>query len=153
MAGYLNKATLIGNIGRDPEVRNTQDGGKIVTLSVATSESWKDKTTGERKEKTEWHRVVVMNERVADVIERFVRKGSRVYVEGQLQTRKWTDASGQDKYTTEIVIGRFRGELVMLDKLSNDGSSSHHGDDSFTPGEAAGPSFHGAPSSDDDIPF
>lgn len=149
MAGYLNKAMLMGNIGRDPEIRNTQDGSKIVTLSVATSESWRDKVTGERKEKTEWHRVVVMNDRVADVIERFVRKGSRVYIEGQLQTRKWTDASGQDKYTTEIIIGRFKGELVLLDKLSNDHGSSHH-DDAL---QESSTSFHSTPSSDDDIPF
>lgn len=151
MAGYLNKAMLMGNIGRDPEVRNTQDGGRIVTLSLATSESWRDKVTGERKEKTEWHRVVVMNDRVADVIDRFVRKGSRVYIEGQLQTRKWTDASGQDKYTTEIIIGRFRGDLILLDKLSSDGAPAQHTADE--PHESAGPSFQGLPSSDDDIPF
>ena len=150
MAGYLNKAVLMGNVGRDPEIRNTQDGSRIVTLSIATSESWRDKVTGERKEKTEWHRVVVMNDRIADVIDRFVKKGSRIYVEGQLQTRKWTDASGQEKYTTEVVIGRFRGELVMLDKISGEGSNSHSMDDA-TP--ESGPSFHGTPSSDDDIPF
>lgn len=153
MAGYLNKVTLIGNIGRDPEIRTTQDGGRIVTLSVATSESWRDKVTGERKEKTEWHRVVVMNDRVTDVIERFIRKGSRVYIEGQLHTRKWTDASGQERYTTEIVIGRFRGELMILDKLSEANNSPHSSDESFASSDHEAPSFSGAPLADDDIPF
>lgn len=154
MAGYLNKVTLIGNIGRDPEIRTMQEGGRIVTLSVATSESWRDKVTGERKEKTEWHRVVVMNDRITDVIERFIRKGSRVYIEGQLQTRKWTDASGQERYTTEIVIGRFRGELMMLDKLSESGGAPHAvGNETFSASDHETPSFSGAPLADDDIPF
>ena len=115
MAGSVNKVILIGNLGKDPEVRTSQDGSKIVNFTLATSESWNDKASGERKEKTEWHRVVVFNDRVADVVEKYVRKGSKVYVEGALQTRKWTDQSGQEKYTTEIVIGRFKGELTMLD--------------------------------------
>lgn len=115
MAGSVNKVILVGNLGRDPEVRMMQSGGKIVNLSIATSESWKDRNSGERQEKTEWHRVVIFNERLADVAERFLRKGSKVYLEGQLQTRKWTDQSGQEKYTTEVVIPRFRGELTMLD--------------------------------------
>lgn len=119
MAGSLNKVILIGNLGRDPEVRHGQEGTKIVNLSLATSENWRDKTTGERKEKTEWHRVVILNDRVAEIAERYLKKGSKVCVEGQIQTRKWTDqASGQEKYTTEIIIGRFRGELVMLDNRS-----------------------------------
>ncbi|HUC17057.1 MAG TPA: single-stranded DNA-binding protein [Acetobacteraceae bacterium] len=115
MAGSVNKVILVGNLGRDPEVRTTQDGQKIVQLSVATSESWNDRASGERKERTEWHRVVIFNDRLADVAERFLRKGRKVYVEGALQTRKWTDQSGQEKYTTEVVIGRFRGDLTLLD--------------------------------------
>ncbi|HUA77237.1 MAG TPA: single-stranded DNA-binding protein [Acetobacteraceae bacterium] len=115
MAGSVNKVILVGNLGRDPEIRTTQDGQKIVQLSLATSESWNDRASGERKERTEWHRVVIFNDRLADVAERFLRKGRKVYVEGALQTRKWTDQSGQEKYTTEVVIGRFRGELTLLD--------------------------------------
>ncbi len=115
MAGSVNKVILIGNLGKDPEVRNAQNGSKIVTFTLATSESWNDKASGERKEKTEWHRVVVFNERIADVAERFLKKGRKVYVEGSLQTRKWTDQSGQEKFTTEVVIDRFRGELTLID--------------------------------------
>lgn len=115
MAGSVNKAIIVGNLGRDPETRNTQSGGKIVNLTVATSESWNDKGSGDRKERTEWHRVVIFNDRLADVAERFLRKGRKVYVEGQLQTRKWTDQSGQERYSTEIVLDRFRGELTLLD--------------------------------------
>lgn len=115
MAGSVNKVILVGNLGRDPEVRNSADGMKIVQLSVATSESWKDKMSGERKDKTEWHRVVVFNEHLADICEKYLRKGSKVYLEGQLQTRKWTDQQGQEKYTTEVVLQRYRGELTMLD--------------------------------------
>lgn len=124
MAGSVNKVILIGNLGRDPEVRNLQDGAKIVQLSVATSESWKDKMSGERKEKTEWHRVVIFNERLADVAERFLKKGSKVYIEGQLQTRKWSDpTTNAERYTTEVILSRFRGELTMLDARSDSGSS------------------------------
>lgn len=119
MAGSVNKVILIGNLGRDPEVRSTQDGAKIVQLSLATSESWKDRATGERRERAEWHRVVIFNERLADVAEQYLRKGSKVYVEGQLQTRKWQDKDGQDRYTTEIVLNKFRGELTMLDGHSD----------------------------------
>ncbi|WP_025885209.1 single-stranded DNA-binding protein [Asaia prunellae] len=115
MAGSVNKVILVGNLGRDPETRNAQSGAKIVNLTIATSESWNDRASGERKERTEWHRVVIFNERLADVAERFLRKGRKVYVEGQLQTRKWTDQSGQERYTTEIVLDRFRGELTLLD--------------------------------------
>jgi len=110
----LNKAVLIGNLGRDPEVRHTQDGKAIVNLSIATSESWRDKATGEKKEKSEWHRVVIFNEGLAKVAEAYLKKGSTVYIEGQLQTRKWTDKDGVEKYSTEIVLQNFRGELVML---------------------------------------
>ncbi|RUT27416.1 single-stranded DNA-binding protein [Asaia sp. W19] len=122
MAGSVNKVILVGNLGRDPETRNAQSGAKIVNLTVATSESWNDRASGERKERTEWHRVVIFNERLADVAERFLRKGRKVYVEGQLQTRKWTDQSGQERYTTEIVLDRFRGELTLLDN-NRDGES------------------------------
>jgi single-strand DNA-binding protein len=115
MAGSVNKVVLVGNLGKDPEVRTTQDGSKIVNLTLATSETWNDRASGERKERTEWHRVVIFNDRVADVAERFLRKGRKVYVEGSLQTRKWTDQQGQERYTTEVVIGKFRGELVLLD--------------------------------------
>ncbi|SEH24649.1 single-stranded DNA-binding protein [Magnetospirillum fulvum] len=114
MAGSVNKVILVGNLGRDPEVRTSQDGAKIVSLNIATSESWKDRASGERKEKTEWHRVVIFNPNLADVAERYLRKGSSVYIEGALQTRKWTDQSGQERYTTEVVIGRFKGELTLL---------------------------------------
>ncbi|MCC6720505.1 MAG: single-stranded DNA-binding protein [Acetobacteraceae bacterium] len=120
MAGSVNKVILIGNLGKDPEVRTSQDGSKIVSFSLATSETWNDRASGERKERTEWHRVVVFNDRIGEVVEKYVRKGSKVYVEGSLQTRKWTDQSGQDKYTTEVVIGRFNGQLTMLDGRSAD---------------------------------
>ncbi|HXQ67153.1 MAG TPA: single-stranded DNA-binding protein [Alphaproteobacteria bacterium] len=115
MAGSVNKVILIGNLGRDPEVRRTQAGDAIVHLSVATSESWRDKASGERREKTEWHRVVIFNERLGEVAQKFLKKGSKVFLEGQLQTRKWTDQSGQEKYTTEVVLQRYRGELTLLD--------------------------------------
>ena len=114
MAGSVNKVILVGNLGKDPEVRNTQDGTKIVNLTLATSETWNDRASGERKERTEWHRVVIFNDRTADVAERFLKKGQKVYVEGSLQTRKWTDKEGQERYTTEVVIGRFNGNLTML---------------------------------------
>jgi single-strand DNA-binding protein len=114
MAGSVNKVILLGNLGRDPEVRTSQDGSKIVNLNIATSETWKDRGTGERKEKTEWHRVVIFNPNLADVAERYLKKGSSVYIEGALQTRKWTDQQGVEKYSTEIVIGRFKGELTLL---------------------------------------
>lgn len=118
----VNKVILIGNLGRDPEVRSTQDGAKIVQLSLATSESWKDRATGERRERTEWHRVVIFNERLAEIAEQYLRKGSKIYIEGQLQTRKWQDKEGQDRYTTEIVLNKFRGELTMLDGRSDEGN-------------------------------
>lgn len=115
MAGSVNKVILIGNVGRDPEVRSTQAGGKIVQLSLATSETWNDRASGERRERTEWHRVVCFNEKLGEIIEKYVHKGSKVYVEGALQTRKWTDQSGQEKYTTEIVLAAYRGTVVLLD--------------------------------------
>ncbi|MBV8937127.1 MAG: single-stranded DNA-binding protein [Alphaproteobacteria bacterium] len=115
MAGSVNKVILVGNLGRDPEIRSTQDGMRIANLAVATSETWRDRVSGERKERTEWHRVVIFNERLAEVAEKYLKKGRKVYVEGALQTRKWTDNAGQERYTTEIVLQRFRGELTMLD--------------------------------------
>ena len=114
MSGSLNKVQLIGNLGRDPEMRQTQDGRKIATFSMATTESWKDKMTGERRDKTEWHRVVIFNERLAGIVEQYLRKGAKIYLEGQMQTRKWTDQQGVEKYTTEIVLSQYRGELTML---------------------------------------
>ena len=117
MAGSVNKVILIGNLGRDPELRSTQDGTRIANLAVATSESWRDRVSGERKERTEWHRVVIFNERLAEIAEKYLKKGSKVYVEGALQTRKWTDQGGQERYSTEVVLQRFRGELTMLEAL------------------------------------
>lgn len=115
MAGSVNKVLLIGNLGKDPEVRTSQSGARIVSFTLATSDTWNDRASGERRERTEWHRVVVFNERIGEVAERYLRKGRKVYVEGSLQTRKWTDQSGQERYTTEVVIDRFRGELVLID--------------------------------------
>ena len=164
MAGSINKVTLIGNLGRDPEVRSMQDGGKIVQLSIATSETWKDKNSGERREKTEWHRVVIFNENLGGIAEQYLRKGSTVYVEGQLQTRKWTDQQGQEKYTTEVVLQRYRGELTMLggrseqsssigynDTNSNAGSSDRISSASFN-NPSPGP-MSGIDDLDDEIPF
>ena len=118
MAGSVNKVILVGNLGADPEVRNTQDGSTIVNLRVATSEQWRDRGSGERRERTEWHRVVIFNENLAKVAQQYLRKGAKVYLEGQLQTRKWQDQSGQERYSTEVVLSRFRGELQMLDSRS-----------------------------------
>lgn len=115
MAGSVNKVILIGNIGRDPEVRHTQNGDPIVSFSLATAESWRDKSTGERKEKTEWHNVVIFNDKIGKIAEQYCKKGSKVYLEGQLQTRKWQDKEGTDRYSTEVVLQRFRGELTLLD--------------------------------------
>lgn len=116
----VNKVIVIGNLGKDPEIRTMQSGSKIATMTVATSEKWKDKTTGEKKEKTEWHRIVVFNENLAKVAENYLKKGSKVYIEGQLETRKWTDNSGVEKYTTEVVLRPFHGEIVMLDSKGSD---------------------------------
>jgi single-strand DNA-binding protein len=127
MAGSVNKVILVGNLGRDPEVRRLNSGEPVVNLRLATSESWKDKASGERKEKTEWHSVVIFNENLARVAEQYLKKGSKVYVEGQLQTRKWQDQSGQEKYTTEVVLQRFRGELTILD--SRGGGAGEYGEE------------------------
>jgi single-strand DNA-binding protein len=127
MAGSVNKVILVGNLGRDPEVKSMQDGRSMVNMSVATSDTWRDRQSGERKERTEWHRVVIFNEKLAEVAQKFVRKGSKVYVEGQLSTRKWTDQSGQERYTTEVVIPRFGGALTMLDGRGDGGGGGGGG--------------------------
>ena len=131
MAGTVNKVILVGNLGRDPEVRFNPEGGKMVTFSIATSESWKDKTSGERRDRTEWHKVVVFNDKLAEVCEKYLKKGSKVYLEGQLQTRKWTDQQGQERYTTEVVLGRYRGEMTMLDTRSGGPEEHGGGEDPF----------------------
>lgn len=159
MAGSVNKVMLIGNLGRDPEIRTTQNGGKICNLSVATSESWNDKASGERKEKTEWHRVVVFNENIVKVCENYLKKGSKIFVEGQLETRKWTDQSGAEKYTTEVVLRNFRGELTMLDSKGGGGSSNDNRDAqpqaaaASSGGQWQQSSSKGSNDFDDDIPF
>ena len=136
MAGSVNKVILVGNLGRDPEIRSLQDGTKVANLSVATSETWRDRDSGERRERTEWHRVVIFNDRLADVAEKYLRKGSKVYLEGQLQTRKWTGQDGQDRYTTEVVLQRYRGELTMLDSRSS--GEAGGGGGSYGAGDAGG---------------
>ena len=161
MAGSINKVTLIGNLGRDPEVRFSQSGDKIANISIATSETWNDKASGERKEKTEWHRVVIFNKFLADIAEKYLKKGSKVYVEGALQTRKWTDNAGMEKYTTEVVLGNYKGELTMLDGRGESGNAgfenygdagsqgSGFGSESTDVSSTAGPNDD----LDDEIPF
>jgi single-strand DNA-binding protein len=139
MAGSVNKVILVGNLGKDPDVRRMQDGRPVVNLSVATSESWRDKATGERKEKTEWHRVVIFNENLAKIAEQYLKKGSKVYLEGQLQTRKWQDQSGQDKYSTEVVLQGFNATLTMLDR-AGERSGGDFGSDSGDDFGSSGPS-------------
>ena len=152
MAGSINKVILVGNLGTDPKVNTTGNGSKVVNLNIATSDTWRDKTSDERKERTEWHRVVIFNTQLADVAERYLRKGSKVFIEGQLQTRKWEDANGQERYTTEVVLQNYTGNLVMLDAK---GDSSASGSDVFS-GSASG-SWDSTPAAtpglDDDIPF
>jgi len=127
MAGSINKVILVGNLGKDPEVRSAQDGSKVVSFSVATSESWKDKVSGERKDRTEWHRVVVFNSGIADICEKYLHKGSKIYLEGQLQTRKWQDQAGVERYVTEVVVPRFRGDITLLDSRGESSSSGESG--------------------------
>ena len=134
MAGSVNKVILIGNVGKDPEIRSLQNGGRVASFSLATSESWKDRASGEKREKTEWHRVVVFNDNVVGVVERFVRKGSKLYVEGALETRKWTDQSGQEKYTTEVVVKQFRGEITLLDGRGEGGGGGGGGSGGYDRG-------------------
>ena len=152
MAGSINKVILVGNLGQDPRVSNTQSGTKVVSFSLATSDSWKDKASGERKDRTEWHRIVIFNPALADTAERFLRKGSKVYLEGSLQTREWDDQSGQKRYTTEIVLQNYNGSLIMLDGRG-DGAPSSAGDiyDSSASGWDSSSSDNNV--IDDDVPF
>ena len=162
MAG-VNKVILVGNLGKDPEIRSMQNGGRVASFSLATSETWKDRNTGERKERTEWHRIAVFNENLVGVIERFVKKGSKIYVEGQLETRKWTDQSGQDRYTTEVVLRPYRGELTLLDSPSGSGGGGYdrgpdegYGGGGYGGGRSGGGGGGGrgpAEDLDDEIPF
>ena len=161
MAGSVNKVILVGNLGKDPEVRHTQDGKAIVNLSVATSETWKDRQSGERRERTEWHRVVIFNEALAKVAEQYLKKGAKVYLEGQLQTRKYNDKDGVEKYSTEVVLQNYRGELTMLDGRNGSGEGSYSGgNDSFgqsspmdRPRQGAGKPQSFARDLDDEVPF
>ena len=146
MAGSVNKVILVGNLGKDPEVRRMTSGDPVVNLSIATSETWRDKASGEKKEKTEWHRVVIFNKNLADVAEKYLKKGAKVYIEGQLQTRKWTDKDGAEKYSTEVVLQNFRGELTMLDSRNGGGEGGGRG-----AGEA--PASFQRDEMDDEIPF
>ena len=163
MAGSVNKVILVGNLGRDPEVRSFQNGGKVVNLRIATSENWKDRNTGERKERTEWHSVAIFSEPLGRIAEQYLRKGSKVYIEGQLETRKWQDQSGQDRYTTEIVLRPYRGELTLLDSAGGSGGGSGGGGYDDDPGGYGGGSSGGYGGGsgggggrsdlDDEIPF
>jgi single-strand DNA-binding protein len=164
MAGSVNKVILVGNLGRDPEVRSFQNGGKVVNLRIATSESWKDKQSGERKERTEWHSVAIFSEPLARIAEQYLRKGSKVYIEGQLETRKWQDQSGADRYSTEVVLRPYRGELTLLDSAggSGGGGGGSSYDEDRGGGYGAGSGGYGGGSSgggggrsdlDDEIPF
>ena len=158
MSGSVNKVTLVGNLGRDPEIRAMQNGDKIVQISIATSDRWKDKSTGEQRERTEWHRVVIFNEALGKIAEQYLKKGSTVYIEGQLQTRKWTDQqSGQEKYTTEVVLQRYRGELTLLgsrpdNQLNNEYKNSKI-DEPDIQVDGNGTNSNIASDLDDEIPF
>lgn len=165
MAGSVNKVILVGNLGKDPEIRRTQDGRPIANLSIATSETWRDKGTGERKEKTEWHRVVIFSEPLCKIVEQYLKKGAKVYIEGALQTRKWTDQSGVEKYSTEVVLQGFNSTLTMLDGRSGGGAGNFGSDDSGSGDFGSGGQVSSAPrravaagggrsnDMDDDIPF
>ena len=154
MAGSVNKVILVGNLGRDPEVRNLQDGSPVVNFTLATNESWTDRASGERRDRTEWHRVVIFNARLADIAQKYLRKGLKVYIEGALQTRKWTDQSGAERYTTEVVVGRFRGELTMLGgRGEGNGSEAHEGDPIGGDPREEGSAAPKTDDFEDDIPF
>lgn len=154
MAGSVNKVILIGNLGRDPEIRSFQNGGRVASFSIATSENWKDKSSGEKKERTEWHRVSVLNDKLVEIVERYVKKGSKLYIEGQLETRKWTDKDGQEKYTTEVVLRPFRGEITMLDSAGGRSSvSSSAPEEAAFGGSSSGGSIGSSADLDDSIPF
>lgn len=149
MAGSVNKVVLVGNLGRDPETRNTQSGSKVVNLAIATSDTWNDRNSGERRERTEWHRVVIFNERVGEVAERYLRKGSKIYIEGELRTRKWTDQNGVEKYTTEVTLTQYRGNLVMLG--GNDQSQQSQAAQSTN--QNNNQRYQSGPSMSDKVPF
>lgn len=156
MAGSVNKVIIVGNLGQDPEVRTFQNGGKVVNLSIATSEKWRDKASGERKERTEWHRVAIFSEPIANIAEQYLRKGSTVYIEGQLETRKWQDQSGADRYSTEVVLRPFKGELTLLGGKSEGGQSSRSDNGNQSSGGYGAPAAGGAGGvngMDDAIPF
>ncbi|WP_084863868.1 single-stranded DNA-binding protein [Salibaculum halophilum] len=158
MAGSVNKVILIGNLGRDPETRTFQNGGKVCNLRIATSENWKDRNTGERREKTEWHSVAIFSEPLANVAERYLKKGSKVYLEGQLETRKWQDQSGQDRYSTEVVLRPYKSELTMLDGRGEGGGGgggymSDQSGGGFGGGYDSGPASPAGGDMDDEIPF
>ena len=167
MAGSVNKVILIGNLGKDPEARSMNNGGEVVSFSIATSENWNDKQSGEKREKTEWHNIVIFNENLGRVAKQYLRKGSSVYIEGQLQTRKWTDQSGADKYTTEVVLQRFRGELTLLGGRGEGGGQAGGGQSRDWGGDQGASQFGGGGASggggskpgafdsdlDDDVPF
>jgi single-strand DNA-binding protein len=155
MAGSINKVILVGNLGRDPEIRAMQDGREVANLAIATSESWKDKQTGERKEKTEWHRVVIFGEGLVNVAKNYLHKGSKVYIEGQLQTRKWVDQSGVEKYSTEVVLQGYNGNLTMLDSKGGGSSMSDSGfDQGYSSPPSSAPAAQPVPADlDDEIPF
>ena len=151
MAGSVNKVILVGNLGRDPEMRSMQSGDRVANLSVATSENWRDRQSGERREKTEWHRVVIFDQNLVEIAEKYLKKGSKVYLEGQLQTRKWSDQSGQEKYTIEVVLQRFRSTLTMLDSRPDSGGGGNFDTSSSSGGGGDGPPAAG--DFDDEIPF
>lgn len=156
MAGSVNKVIIVGNLGKDPEIRSFQNGGKVASFSVATSESWKDKATGEKKERTEWHRISVLNENLVGIVEKFVKKGSKVYIEGQLETRKYTDKDGVEKYTTEVVLRPYRGEITMLDSKGGGSSAANDYEDQQPMAASGGGGSFAASSKndmDDEIPF
>jgi single-strand DNA-binding protein len=162
MAGSVNKVILVGNLGRDPEIRSTQDGTRVANLSVATSESWRDKASGERKERTEWHRVVIFNDKLVEIVEKYLKKGAKVYLEGALQTRKWQDKDGQDRYSTEVVLQGFNSALTMLDRAGGGGGAGAESSDFGSAGPTASrerkPAMAGATGGkrddmDDEIPF
>jgi single-strand DNA-binding protein len=152
MAGSVNKVILIGNLGKDPESRTMQNGGKVVTFSLATSESWKDKNSGERQERTQWHNVVIYNEQVGQVATKYLRKGAKIYLEGQLETRKWEDRDGNDKWTTEVVLRPYRGELTMLDSGRGEGGRDSAADETPASGNDAPPA-RSADELEDEIPY
>ncbi len=161
MAGSVNKVILVGNLGRDPEIKNLPSGGMVVNMSVATSENWRDKATGERKERTEWHRVAIFNDKLGEVAQKYLRKGSKVYLEGQLATRKWTDKDNQERYTTEVVVPRFGGALTLLDSRGGGGGGGEggggedygNGGGGSNGGGRAAPRGGGKSDLDDDVPF